>query len=162
MIQINSKHDGFNFHKPDVETTNNKVASEKMTSHRISDVLQKQVCDRLKTAWVSGWHAQFLNMSHSSFSMGVFPMVLWKNSSSIRSEFTKRRDGRRRSSFPNLNKHKHRMTSTSSLKKLVFILKSPLNWRHTQSKSSLFQSKVYNYAVKTYSVFAFLIYSFIL
>lgn len=34
--------------------------------------------------------------------MGVFPMVLWKNSSSIRSEFTKRSEGRRRSSFPNL------------------------------------------------------------
>lgn len=38
--------------------------------------------------------------------MGVFPMVLWKNSSSIRSEFTKRREGRRRSSFPNLKTHK--------------------------------------------------------
>lgn len=34
--------------------------------------------------------------------MGVFPMVLWKNSSSIRSELTKRSEGRRRSSFPNL------------------------------------------------------------
>lgn len=34
--------------------------------------------------------------------MGVFPMVLWKNSSSIRSEVTKRSEGRSRSSFPNL------------------------------------------------------------
>lgn len=38
--------------------------------------------------------------------MGVFPMVLWKNSSSIRSEFTKRSEGRRRSSFPNLEMRK--------------------------------------------------------
>lgn len=34
--------------------------------------------------------------------MGVFPMVLWKNSSSTRSELTNRSEGRRRSSFPNL------------------------------------------------------------
>lgn len=36
--------------------------------------------------------------------MGVFPMVLWKNSSSILSELTKRSEGRRRSSFPNLQR----------------------------------------------------------
>lgn len=37
--------------------------------------------------------------------MGVFPMVRWKNSSSIRSEVTKRSEGRRRSSFPNLKRN---------------------------------------------------------
>lgn len=45
-----------------------------------------------------------MNMSQRSFSMGVFPMVLWKKSSSIRSELTKRSEGRRRSSFPNLQR----------------------------------------------------------
>lgn len=40
--------------------------------------------------------------------MGVFPMVLWKKSSSIRSELTKRSEGRRRSSFPNLQRHRRR------------------------------------------------------
>lgn len=39
-------------------------------------------------------------------------MVRWKNSSSIRSELTKRREGRRRSSFPNL------LTSTGSNKEI--------------------------------------------
>lgn len=45
---------------------------------------------------------QFLNMSHSSFSMGVLPMVRRKNSSSTRSEEMKRSAGRSSSSFPNL------------------------------------------------------------
>lgn len=46
--------------------------------------------------------SQFLNMSHSSFSMGVLPMVLRKKSSSTRSEEMKRSAGRSSSSFPNL------------------------------------------------------------
>lgn len=45
---------------------------------------------------------QFLNMSQSSFSMGVFPMVLRKKSSSIRSEETNFRAGKSNRSFPNL------------------------------------------------------------
>lgn len=48
-----------------------------------------------------GW-AQFLNMSQSSFSMGVLPMVRRKKSSSTRSEERKRSAGRSSSSFPNL------------------------------------------------------------
>lgn len=45
---------------------------------------------------------QFLNISHSSFSMGVFPMVLWKNSCPILAELTKWRDGSRSNILPNL------------------------------------------------------------
>ena len=45
---------------------------------------------------------QFLNMSHSNFSMGVLPMVRRKKSSSTRSEEMKRSAGRSSSSFPNL------------------------------------------------------------
>lgn len=45
---------------------------------------------------------QFLNMSQSSFSMGVLPMVRRKKSSSTRSEERKRSAGRSSSSFPNL------------------------------------------------------------
>lgn len=43
-----------------------------------------------------------MNMSHSSFSMGVLPMVRRKKSSSTRSEEMKRSAGRSSSSFPNL------------------------------------------------------------
>lgn len=50
----------------------------------------------------SGKGVQFLNMSHSSFSMGVLPMVRRKKSSSTRSEEMKRSAGRSSSSFPNL------------------------------------------------------------
>lgn len=50
----------------------------------------------------SGQGVQFLNMSHSSFSMGVLPMVRRKKSSSTRSEEMKRSAGRSSSSFPNL------------------------------------------------------------
>lgn len=54
---------------------------------------------------MAGWWrggAQFLNMSQSSFSMGVLPMVRRKKSSSTRSEERKRSAGRSSSSFPNL------------------------------------------------------------
>lgn len=50
----------------------------------------------------SGKGVQFLNMSHSSFSMGVLPMVRRKKSSSTRSEEMKRSAGRSSSSLPNL------------------------------------------------------------
>lgn len=43
-----------------------------------------------------------MNMSQSSFSMGVFPIVLRKKRSSIRSEEINLKEGRSRSSFPNL------------------------------------------------------------
>lgn len=53
--------------------------------------------------WLVSVLAQFLNMSHRSFSMGVLPMVLRKYSCSIFSELTKWRDGSRSSSLPNLD-----------------------------------------------------------
>lgn len=43
-----------------------------------------------------------MNMSHSSFSMGVLPIVRRKKSSSTCSEEMKRSAGRSSSSFPNL------------------------------------------------------------
>lgn len=63
--------------------------------------------DGAKARWQTsrvtlGWGGQFLNMSHSSFSMGVLPMVRRKKSSSTRSEEMKRSAGRSSSSFPNL------------------------------------------------------------
>lgn len=49
---------------------------------------------------------QFLNMSQSSFSMGVFPMVLRKKRSSIRSEEINLSEGRSRSNLPNLEENR--------------------------------------------------------
>lgn len=64
--------------------------------------------------YASGWiipclrtsDFQFLNMSQSNFSMGVFPIVLWKKSNSILSEFTKCKEGRSSNSLPNLKNTK--------------------------------------------------------
>lgn len=47
-----------------------------------------------------------MNISHRSFSIGVFPMVFRKKRSSMRSAVMNLKDGSRRSNFPNLNRRK--------------------------------------------------------
>lgn len=69
---------------------------------------------------------QFLNMSHRSFSMGVLPMVRWKNSCSIFSELTKRRDGSRSNILPNLDGQEQRRVS------LIFSI-LPFAWQNSQT-----------------------------
>lgn len=116
MIQIDSKHDDENRWEQIIKwlftkitrTAESLICIQKYKAN-ICQISPLRTWRTLTTAW---WF-QFLNMSHNSFSMGVFPMVLWKNSSSIRSEFTKRREGRRRSSFPNLKIQKRRRNKVS-------------------------------------------------